>query len=352
MARLSQLAADPQTARRGDIYLAVATLYQSQAIRLSERERRLMREILLRLSSDVEMAIRISLAERLAEDDQAPSELILLLADDRIEVARPVLLRSRILTDEDLLTLLDHLGEEHLVACAERSHIGERVCASLAQNQSQSVLVALVRNATAQINPQTFETLIEKSKEIAALQGPLAHRADLPASLALRMCDWVSDTLRAHIRLSYPQISAAAEQKLDAATRFVQSPAPSVTPGGSKLVDKLAGAGQLKAGFLLRVLHQGQLDLFDIAFARLLGLEPEQVSQILHRSGVVPLALACRGVGIDRCVFSTVYSLSRQAIGAAPMLTVAEITQADTAFESFTKAEALGRVRALAGTLS
>jgi uncharacterized protein (DUF2336 family) len=351
MARLSQLAADPQTARRGDIYLAVATLYQSQAMRLSERERRLMREILQRLSADVEMAIRISLAERLAEDDQAPTELILLLADDRIEVARPVLLRSRILSDEDLLSLLDHASEEHLIACAERPHIGERVCASLAENQSHSVLVALVRNATAHISQQTFETLIEKSKKIAALQGPLVHRTDLPAGLALKMCDWVSDALKAHIRLSYPQISTYAEEKLEEAKQSVQSPAPPVNQGASKLVDKLAGAGQLKAGFLLRVLHQGQLDLFDIAFARLLGLEVERVSQILHHSGVVPLALACRSVGIDRCVFSTVYSLSRQAIGAPPMLTVAEISQADTAFGSFTKAEALGRVRALARSL-
>jgi uncharacterized protein (DUF2336 family) len=165
------------------------------------------------------------------------------------------------------------------------------------------------------------------------------------------MCAWVSDALRAHISLSYPQISAIAEQKLEEATHSVQASGPSVSPGASKLVDKLAGAGQLKAGFLLRVLNQGQLDLFDIAFARLLGLDAGHVSQILHRSGVVPLALACRSVGIDRCVFSTVYSLSRRAIGAPPMLTVAEINQADTAFESFTKAEALGRVRALVGTL-
>lgn len=352
MARLSQLAADPRTARRGDIYLAVATLYQSQAVRLSERERRLMREILRRLSGDVEMAIRISLAERLADDEQAPTDLILLLADDRIEVARPVILRSRILTDEDLLSLLDHVSEEHLVACAQRPHIGERVCASLAQNNSLSVLEALVRNATARIGPDTFETLIEKSREIAALQGPLVHRTDLPVDLALKMCAWVSDALRAHIRLSYPQMSPVAEQKLEEVTRTVQAPPPSVTPGGVKLVDKLAGAGQLRPGFLLRVLHQGQIDVFDIAFARLLGLDTERVSQILHHCGVVPLALACRSVGIDRCVFSTVFSLSRQAFGVSPTLTPGEVSEADTAFGSFTKSEALGRVRAFAETLA
>ena len=49
-----------------------------------------MREILRRLTRDVEMAIRIALAESLADDITAPHDLILLLVDDAIEVARPL----------------------------------------------------------------------------------------------------------------------------------------------------------------------------------------------------------------------------------------------------------------------
>ena len=49
---------------------------------LNDRERDLMREILRRLTRDVEMAIRIALAQRLADDTTAPHDLILLLVDD------------------------------------------------------------------------------------------------------------------------------------------------------------------------------------------------------------------------------------------------------------------------------
>lgn len=351
MAHLSQLAADPQGARRGDIYLAIASLYRSQAPRLSERERILMREILQRLAGDVEMAIRISLAEKLADDDSAPVDLLLLLADDTIEVARPVILRSRKLSDSDLLSLLDRAGEDHQTVCAQRPDIGEPVCEVLARASSETVLVALVRNATARISLHTLEALVEKSRQIAALQDPLAHREDLPCDLATRMSAWVSDALKAHIRLAYPSASAAVAPKLEGAVQSLAAPflVPSAEPssGSVKLVDKLAAAGQLRAGFLLRVLHQGQIDLFELAFAKLLNMDPAGSRQILYATSAAPLALACRAVGIDRCVFSTVYNLSRQAHGLKAALTAGEKEEVESIFKSFSKAEAMGRVRNL-----
>src|SRR6202012_323487 len=73
MGRLAQLAMNPQSgATRAEIYLAVAWLSRIQGARLTPRERHLIREILRRLTRDVKMAIRINLAQRLAEDTTAP----------------------------------------------------------------------------------------------------------------------------------------------------------------------------------------------------------------------------------------------------------------------------------------
>lgn len=349
MARLSQLAANPQSAPRGDIYLAIASLYHSQSSRLSERERSLMRDILQRLTGDVEMAIRIALAERLADDETAPLELILLLADDRIEVARPVILRSRQLSDADLLSLLDHAGEDHHVACAARPYIGEPVCDALAKSAAEPVLVTLVRNATAHIATATFETLVEKSRQLTALHAPLAQRSDLPAPLAARMCEWVSDALKTHIERNFSMDASQVKNRVECAAQSIQEP-PSAQEGNAalsaqKLVDKLAAAGQLRAGFLLRVLHQSQIDLFDIAFAKLLGLELPKLRRVFYNEGARPVALACRAVGIDRCVFSTVFNLSRQACGARPVLTTEDKAEVEVIFNSFTKTEAMDRLR-------
>src|SRR5471032_1031234 len=107
MGRLAQLAINPQSgASREEIYLAVASLYRIQGAGLNSRERDLMREILRRLTRDVEMAIRIALAQRLADDTNVPHDLILLLVDDSIEVARPLILHSPLLTEADSIRMI------------------------------------------------------------------------------------------------------------------------------------------------------------------------------------------------------------------------------------------------------
>lgn len=352
MGRLAQLAANPQDTTREEIYLAVASLYRVQGNHLNDREKGLMREILHRLTRDVEMAIRIALAERLAEDTSAPNDLILLLADDAIEVARPVILRSPLLTDEDMLRLIAECGVGHQEAVAARPHIGHSVTAALAQCETETVLLALVHNATARISGATYELLVEKSRNFAELQEPITRRPDLPPVLATKMCGWVSDALKVYIVRNYPVEHAKIDAAVASAEHTVQSKpaAPKPTPAESahKLIEKLHSAGQLKAGFLLRVLHQGQVDLFDLAFAKLLNLSLIDLRQNLYERGPKPVALACRAVGIDRCVFATVFKLSRQARLMKPVLTEADLKIVDGTFASYTKAGALEELQASA----
>src|SRR5665213_2010869 len=167
MGRLAQLAMNPQSgASREEIYLAVASLYRIQGTGLNARERELMREILRRLTRDVEMAIRIALAQRLSEDTTAPHDLILLLVDDAIEVARPLIISSPLLTESDVLKLIAQSGIGHQEAVAGRPHIGIPATDALAASEHESVLLALVRNATARISSGTYETLVEKSRAL------------------------------------------------------------------------------------------------------------------------------------------------------------------------------------------
>src|SRR5262249_18047006 len=106
-ADLTELAniASASKSRFDEIYVTVSALFQQQNPVFNVRERDLAIDILRRISKDVGMSIRIALAERLADDATAPHELIVLLADDRIEVARPVLMRSRVLTEPDLIQI-------------------------------------------------------------------------------------------------------------------------------------------------------------------------------------------------------------------------------------------------------
>ena len=350
MGRLAQLAMNPQAgASREEIYLAVASLYRIQGAGLNERERELMREILRRLTLDVEMAIRIALAQRLADDTTVPHDLILLLVDDRIEVARPLILNSPLLTETDVLKLIAHCGTAHQEAVAARPHIGVPVTDTLAGSQSESVLMALVRNATARISESGYRTLVEKSRALTGLQEPLVRRPDMPPQLAASMCEWVSDALKTFITTNYRMAPIGVQNALGEVTRMVKipPPPPKETPAESaqKLIDKLAASGQLKTGFLMRVLSQGQMDLFELAFARLLETDVTRFRAMFYSGGVRNVALACRATGIDRAVFATVYNLSRQARGLPVALGASDFQTVDLIFSGFLRQAALDELR-------
>jgi hypothetical protein len=112
-----------------------------------------------------------------------------------------------------------------------------------------------------------------------------------------------------------------------------------------KLIEKMAASGQLKAGFLMRVLSQGQLDLFDLAFARLLNIELARFRKLFYEGGARFVALSCRAAGIDRSVFPTVFNLSRQAHGQAVNLGGADMQLADSIFAGFSRQSAMDELR-------
>ncbi len=304
-----------------------------------------MQEILRRLARDVEMAIRISLAERLADDSTAPHDLILLLADDSIEVARPLILRSPLLTETDVLRMIGECGAGHQEAVAARPNIGEPVTDALVRLEAEPVLTALVRNVTARISPSAFEALVEKSRRIANLQDPLAKRADLPPDLATRMCEWVSDALKTYIAQNYKIEAAKLESALDHAGQVLKSEpqAPKSPPAESaqKLIDKLAASGQLKG----RVPAARAASGTDRSLRSRRLAAPERAAggnaRKLYEQGPKSVALACRAAGIDRCVFATVFNLSRQARNMRPVLTQAELAEVQGVFAGFTKTAAL-----------
>ena len=337
----------PKT-RFEEIYLAVASLFEHQRNSFVAHERQLATDILRRLSKDVEMSIRIGLAEKLASDPAAPHELIVLLADDKIEVARPILARSPVLSDEDLRCLITSGSKDHQIAIAERPNIGETVSAALARGACEIVLIALLRNQSARIAADTFAELGEQARRLPGLQAPLTERPDLPADLAHSMYEWVSGALKTALSSRYPQFAEPLARAIAETSAELQSSGEVAVMGenAKKLVDKLHASGQLRASFLIRVLNQGQMELFECAFATLLNMDIETLRKALYGANPQTVALACRAAGIDRSVFHTVFRLSRLHRRVTANLSPTDHKQIGAVFNEFQKTEALDRLRA------
>lgn len=86
-----------------------------------------------------------------------------------------------------------------------------------------------------------------------------------------------------------------------------------------RLVEKLAQTGRLRPGFLVRMLREGRLGLFEAALARLGGFEAAEIRcAMMSRDKPELLALACAAIGMDRGAFPTILSLVRNLNGGAP----------------------------------
>jgi uncharacterized protein (DUF2336 family) len=271
-------------------------------------------EIFLTLARRAEREVRKALSEKLAHAEWAPAALVNVLALDEIEIARPILECSPILQDEDLLRVLIEASLEHQIAVARRPRISGRVADAVIEQAEPAVLMALTTNHTAGISPEGVRRLVEHSRRIAALRGPLTRHPLLTETLAEQMYQWVGTALRQSIAARFNVDEQALGAAVQAAVEGIVRPtAPEERPADQgdrdemerRLIDKLQSAGQLRAGLLIRAVREKRLSLFAHGLSTLGGFTVEQVRTALSAPTPEALYYACAAVGIDRAVFPT-----------------------------------------------
>ncbi len=290
----------------------------------------LLDSIFMTLVVEAERDIRHRLAERLADATWAPPALINILALDEIEIARPIIARSPILQDHDLIRLLVQATLEHQIEIARRPQLSPAVVEAILAKDESAVLTALASNTTAQLSPEALRRLVDKARDVVALRSPLARHPNLSGDLAEQLYLWVGRALRDALTSRFQLDPDKMAQAVEASLREAHSGAIAATDKPTleqaedreemeaALVEKLDSAGQLRPGYLLRVLREGRLPLFLFALARLGKFDIRQVRRAVDSNRPELLALACSAVGIDRSVFPTILTLVRELNGGRP----------------------------------
>jgi len=344
VSRLLKFAHTNKAEGRSDLFTVIVDFLERRHAELTKNQLSLMSDILVKLISDVEIAIRQKLVGRLAEDDTAPIDLIILLANDQIEVARPVLSLSTLLSDEDLIEIIRHKTVQHQLAITSRRRLSPKICHELITVGNSKTLVMLLNNPQARIDQESFSTLVEKSRNDRHIQPPLIERPDLPANLAARMYQWVSDSLKQAILTNFHLNEADIERLVaTAVTEATIEHEARITQEGSEilLVNKLHKAGRLTPSFLMKCLRQGQSSLFEIAFSKIILVPQKLMRSLLYDGDTKTLAVICCAADIDRSVFMTIYQLTRRAQNLDPELSNEEIADALEYYRKLDKQTAL-----------
>ena len=326
-ADLLTLAKSRKTDDRQRLLLGVAALCDSTPAGTEVSP--VLTEIFLTLARQAEHDIRKSLAETLAGAEWAPVALVNMLALDEIEIARPIIANSPVLKDQDLLRILVEATVEHHIEVARRPALSGSVADAIIDAGEPATMTALASNRTAEISESGLGRLVEQSRRIAALRAPLTRHPRLNDTLAKELYGLVGQALRQAIGERFRIDDATLSAAINAA---VVSVIPGRAPGPAaiqtsisereemerRLVAKLQGAGQLRAGFLIRAIREKRLSLFEHSLAALAGFGVGQVRAAIMRPTPDALFLACSAVGIDRAVFPAVLDEIRKLTHGTP----------------------------------
>ena len=313
-----ELARSPAPADRSRLLLSLADLCDRRGWGGAEAEH-LVRDVFLELVSKAEHDIRQHLAERLAHASWAPRELVLSLAHDEIEIARPLISSSPVLDDADLVRLLVETAIEHQIEIARRPQLGRDVVNAILDQALPDVLAALASNATAKVTPFDMSRLVAFSQTMVGLRAPLSHHPQLTLDLGAMLYAWVGETLRRALSERYILDDTAFHEAVDIA---VQKARGAPGDGASletderaamdrRVVEKLKMGGQLRPGLLLRALKDGKLTLFTIALAELGGFTTDEIREALDSPTAELLALACAATAVDRSAVPSIIALVR-----------------------------------------
>lgn len=182
------LGSEGQSPGKDDLFRTMSTLAIASLHVCDDDQLEVYDQALLELVDLVEAETRRVAAQRIAELDRAPTGLVRRLArDDEITVAAPILSKSPLLTDEDLIEICQSQSDLHLMAVAERRILTAIVSEALVERGSTSVKIQLANNPGANLSSLSYIKLTNQSAGNYLLWTTLSKRDNLPQAISQRL---------------------------------------------------------------------------------------------------------------------------------------------------------------------
>jgi uncharacterized protein (DUF2336 family) len=160
-----------------DLFLANAASYSEEQVAIFDA-------VIKRLTQDVGPKALIELSGRLASMNGGPADTIIRLShDDDIAVSGPVLEKSNVLKDGELVGIAKTKGQGHLLAIAGRTQITGVVTDVLVDRGSLAVKRKVTANVGALFTENSFARLISDARNDKSLAALVAKREDIPSEL-------------------------------------------------------------------------------------------------------------------------------------------------------------------------
>lgn len=276
----------------GRVDRATTELFQPPAKGLSDQHRAQIGQLFKALIGTIEDELRLRLLDALG--DGASLELSAALGSARVAIALPLLERTQLLREPDLVGAMLRRVDEHRLALALGRDSPFHV-ADLAQN--------LLDLEDPEISEATMALLVAESRRYDQFGDPSLVRTDLPERAHRRLLWCVAAALRHYLIEQHRLEETRADLLLAATVRDLlaeHDDGDRLEARADKLAALLMGRARIDDALLSAALEEGWLALFTSALATRAGIDAAGVwSMITDPSGMM-LGTILRAIGCER----------------------------------------------------
>ena len=305
---LIALANETSSERRRELLRGVTDMFFSDETH-GAAEMGLFDAVLGKLASEMEVAVRAELAERMSAAGAPPLGLMRKLAGDEIAVARPVIENSGALTEDDLIRLARTQGQDHLRAISQRTIVPSAVSDAIVERGDDDTLGVLLRNSGAALSRKAHEKAVDRAVQNPDLHEAVVSREQLPLDLLNEMYFVVEARLRDRITSANAAIDPAQLEAALAAGRKRVAVGDGALPAdyaeAEAAVRGMIARNDIGPRVLAALLRNRETTRFLVALAELADIDFHTARRILERKELDALAVVCKAADFDRSLFLT-----------------------------------------------
>ena len=269
---------------------------------------------MIMMLDDPSPLVRRAMSDVFASAQKAPPVVVNALAADQIDVALPILSRSPLLLDDDLVDLIATGQPETQTVIAGRVMLSAPLAAAISEVGTAEACLTLLENPDAEIALFSIDRIVERFGHLAAIRENLSARDDLPMTTRQALLSKLSQTLAGFVTsrhwLGPEHAEYAAREALEKATLALAAETPyEEVP---ELMQHLRQSGQLTAGMILRALLSGNVVLFEEALVELSGVPLDRVTGYIHDKNISGFHALYRKAGLP----DIAYPAFREAVTA------------------------------------
>ena len=309
---------------------SLAQLFDIAEPACSTDDRSAFDRILIRITPGATVEARLYLSDRLADSEQPPRETLLALANDAADVARPILVRSPALGEDDLIDIARSRGPGHMGAIAERRDLTLRITDILGLRGDDEGRRVGAGNDTALISDKSFTRLSLQARSDTVIEARLVRRGDLPDVV---------------IRFLVENGSPDAREALAARARPSPSPAlnrstlpiraaedgwlePYDFAAAAAILDRLAEARNHVDGFVRRLADADRFAEVVHVLAAMTEIPLDTMKHLLVSLDTQPFTVVARAIGLKT---DTV----RELLSTGPWIHRLDVRSRDSALATF-----------------